>query len=141
MLQALNQAVSEFRAGRNPLDDGGLAVLFAGPEQRQALDHLSGLMSLLEGHGDVTMGRAGADEIPSAERFHRVLHQRRAQVNPAMKLLQKLIGLDAKMKQYEAGERFIEAAEKVGGATCWTGCGRTRPTCRPSPRSARPRRG
>ncbi len=33
-----------------------------------------------------------------------------------MKLLQKLIGLDAKMKQYEAGERFIEAAEEVGGA-------------------------
>jgi coenzyme F420 biosynthesis associated uncharacterized protein len=115
LLQALNQAVSEFRAGRNPLDDGGLAVLFANPEQRDALEHLSGLMSLLEGHGDVTMGRAGADEIPSAARFHRVLHQRRAQVNPAMKLLQKFIGLDAKMKQYEAGERFIEVAERAGG--------------------------
>lgn len=115
LLHGLNQAVAEFRAGRNPLDDGGIAVLFASPEQRDALDHLSGLMSLLEGHGDVTMDRAGASEIPSADRFSRVLHQRRAQVNPAMKLLQKLIGLDAKMKQYEAGERFIEAAEKAAG--------------------------
>jgi len=115
VLRGLTQAVTEFRAGRNPLDDGGIAVLFASPEQRDALEHLSGLMSLLEGHGDVTMDRAGAAEIPSADRFSRVLHQRRAQVNPAMKLLQKLIGLDAKMKQYEAGERFIEVAEKAAG--------------------------
>ena len=38
-------------------------------------------MSLLEGHGDVTMDRAGADRIPSAERFSRVLRQRRQQGN------------------------------------------------------------
>ena len=42
------------------------------------LDQVGGLMSLLEGHGDVTMDRAGADRIPSAERFARVLRQRRA---------------------------------------------------------------
>ena len=99
------------------MDDGGLAVVFASPEQRESLEHLSGMMSLLEGHGDVTMNRAGASEIPSAERFDRVLHARRNQVNPLLKLIQKLIGLDAKMKQYEAGERFIEAVEDVGGPT------------------------
>lgn len=115
VLRGLNLAVEEFRKGRNPLDDGGIAVLFASPEQREALDHLSGMMSLLEGHGDVTMNRAGAAEIPNGERFHRILHARRAQVNPLMKLIQKLIGLDAKMKQYQAGEDFIEAVEQVGG--------------------------
>lgn len=115
VLRGLNLAVSEFRRGHNPLDDGGVAVLFASPEQREALDHLSGMMSLLEGHGDVTMNRAGAAEIPSAERFHRILHARRNQVNPLLKLIQKLIGLDAKMKQYQAGEDFIEAVEEVGG--------------------------
>ncbi|MBS1846695.1 MAG: zinc-dependent metalloprotease, partial [Actinobacteria bacterium] len=86
ILASLNRAVDEFRHGRNPLDDGGLAVVFASPEQRDALEHLSGLMSLLEGHGDVTMNRAGAAEIPSADRFHRILHARRTQVNPLMKL-------------------------------------------------------
>ncbi len=115
VLKGLSRAVGEFRAGRNPLDDGGIAVIFASPEQRDALEHLSGLMSLLEGHGDVTMDRAGASEIPSAARFGRVLHQRRAQVNPALKLIQKLIGLDAKLKQYEAGERFIETVEHAIG--------------------------
>ena len=30
------------------------------------LDQIGGLMALLEGHGDVTMDRAGAGRIPSA---------------------------------------------------------------------------
>ena len=41
--------------------------------------------------------------------------QRRQTGSPAVKVLQKLIGLDAKLKQYEQGERFIEAVEGVGG--------------------------
>lgn len=73
------------------------------------------MMSLLEGHGDVTMDRAGADRIPSAERFSRVLRQRRRAVPPLTRLLQRLIGLEAKMNQYEQGERFIAAVEKAGG--------------------------
>ena len=81
-------------------------------------------MSLLEGHGDVTMDRAGADRIPSAERFSRVLRQRRQQRGPA-KIFSTLIGLDAKLRQYEAGERFIAAVEAEGGpellANVWRG--------------------
>ena len=73
------------------------------------------MMSLLEGHGDVTMDRAGADRIPSAERFSRVLRQRRASASPATRLVQKLIGLEAKLNQYEQGEKFIAAVERVGG--------------------------
>ncbi len=112
---ALSRVANDLRNGRKPLDQGGLAAVFASPEQRVALDQMSGLMSLLEGHGDVTMDRAGADKIPSAERFNRVLRQRRQQTNPLIRLLQRLIGLEAKMKQYEQGERFIEQVEAAGG--------------------------
>jgi putative hydrolase len=72
-------------------------------------------MSLLEGHGDVTMDRAGEGRIPSAERFGRVLRQRRQQSQGLAKLLQKLIGLEAKMAQYEQGEKFIAVVEAEGG--------------------------
>jgi coenzyme F420 biosynthesis associated uncharacterized protein len=115
LLEALKRAADEVRSGRNPLDEGGLVALIATPEQKEVMARIGGMMSLLEGHGDVTMDRAGADLIPSAERFGRVLRQRRAQQSRPAQVVQKLVGIEAKMKQYELGERFIEAVEAVGG--------------------------
>jgi coenzyme F420 biosynthesis associated uncharacterized protein len=123
-LEALGRSAEQMRKGRNPLDEGGLLTLLAGPDQYEALQKIGGLMSLLEGHGDVTMDRAGADRIPSAERFSRVLRQRRQQHGP-MKVLSTLFGLEAKLRQYEQGERFIAAVEAAGGpqllARAWQG--------------------
>jgi coenzyme F420 biosynthesis associated uncharacterized protein len=115
MTAALKEAVEQFRAGNNPLDDGGLVALFANEEQRGVLDQIGGMMSLVEGHGDVTMDRAGAGRIPSAERFSRVLRARRARKPGVARFVQKLAGIEAKMKQYELGERFIAEVELVGG--------------------------
>jgi coenzyme F420 biosynthesis associated uncharacterized protein len=124
-LEALRRSVDEIRAGRNPLDDGGVVSLLAGKEQLAVLQQVQGLMSLLEGHGDVTMDRAATDRIPSADRFARVLRERRAAVQGPARLLQKLLGLEAKLRQYEQGERFIEAVEAAGGpellAAAWQG--------------------
>ncbi len=114
-VEALKKAAAGARGGQNPLDDGGLVALLATPEQRATLDKIGGLMSLLEGHGDVTMDRAGAGLIPSAGRFSRVLRERRRQVSPMAKLAQRLTGLEAKLAQYEQGERFIAAVERAGG--------------------------
>ncbi len=114
-LAALRRTVDQLRSGHNPLDDGGLVALVAGPEQFAVLQQVQGLMSLLEGHGDVTMNRAGRDLVPNADRFHRTLHQRRNDVTGPARLLQRLLGLEAKMKQYEQGERFIAAVEAAGG--------------------------
>ena len=124
-LDALRRVMDEVRAGHNPLADGGLVGLLAGPEQQAVLQQVGGLMSLLEGHGDVTMDRAGADRIPSAGRFARVLRQRRAEVRGPARLLQQLVGIEAKLRQYEQGEKFIEAVEAAGGRElldlAWTG--------------------
>jgi coenzyme F420 biosynthesis associated uncharacterized protein len=114
-LQALTKVVDDLRAGRKPLDDGGLVTLLASPEQRKVLDKVGGLMSLLEGHGDITMDRAGAELIPSGPRFARVLRERRASTTGAARVLQRLIGLEAKINQYAQGEAFIETVERLGG--------------------------
>jgi coenzyme F420 biosynthesis associated uncharacterized protein len=115
LLYALRRVADGVREGRSPLDDGGLVALLATPEQHDVLQQVGGLMSLLEGHGDVTMDRAGADRIPSAARFSRVLRQRRHEMAPAARLLQRLVGLEAKINQYEQGEKFIAVVEGVGG--------------------------
>jgi coenzyme F420 biosynthesis associated uncharacterized protein len=114
-LEAIRRVAEGVREGRNPLDDGGIVALLATEEQSAVLQQVGGLMSLLEGHGDVTMDRAGAGLIPSAERFSRVLRQRRKSLSPSARMLQRLIGLEAKMNQYEQGEKFIAAVEAVGG--------------------------
>jgi coenzyme F420 biosynthesis associated uncharacterized protein len=124
LLEAVKRAVDIVRDGRNPLDDG-LVALLATADQQVALRQVQGLMSLLEGHGDITMDRAGADRIPSAERFSRVLRQRRGEARGPGKLLQQAIGFESKIRQYQEGEQFIEAVEAVGGpvllARAWEG--------------------
>ena len=121
LMTRLREAMFDRDDTRERLRQGGLPAVFASADQRVALDRLGGLMSLLEGHGDVTMDRAGKDLVPSAERFSRVLHARRRKTN----LLQRLTGIAAKLEQYAAGERFIAAIETAGGLRaidrCWTG--------------------
>jgi coenzyme F420 biosynthesis associated uncharacterized protein len=112
----VRRVATEVRAGRDATRDAGVVGLLATPEQRLALSRISGMMSLLEGHGDVTMDRAGASEVPGAAHFSRVLHERRTQTRGMTKLVSKVLGLDAKMRQYAEGERFVESVEATGGA-------------------------
>ncbi len=115
LVRALKRAADDIRAGRSPLAEGGIAHLLAGPQQREALDQIGGLMSLLEGHGDVTMDRAGAGHVPSAPRFARVLRNRRNSATGAARLVQRILGLEAKLNQYQQGEDFIAEVERLGG--------------------------
>jgi coenzyme F420 biosynthesis associated uncharacterized protein len=115
LIDGVNRMAEAIRSGRNPLADGGIVNLVAGPEQRAVLDQVSGMMSLLEGHGDVTMDRAGEGLVPSAERFGRVLRQRRESAKGMARLVQQLIGLEAKLSQYAQGEAFIADVERAGG--------------------------
>jgi coenzyme F420 biosynthesis associated uncharacterized protein len=113
--QLFESVASAVRQGRNPLADGGMVTLLAGPEQREVIDQVTGLMTLLEGHGDVTMDRAGEGLLPNAPRFARVLRERRQSARGLTRLLQQLVGLEAKLRQYAEGEAFIAAVERAGG--------------------------
>jgi coenzyme F420 biosynthesis associated uncharacterized protein len=114
-LDAFARVVEDVRSGQNPLDEGGVATLLASPDQRELFGRIGGMMSLLEGHGDVTMDRAGEGLVPSAERFSRTLRERRKQGGSAAKLVQKAMGIEAKMRQYAQGEAFIAYVERHGG--------------------------
>ena len=103
------------RKGEDPFLHGGLSSLLAPPEQQETIEKLTGMMSLLEGHGDVTMDRAGAGGLSEAERFGRVLRARRNSARGLMKVFTRIAGIEAKMKQYQAGEDFIEAVERSSG--------------------------
>ena len=115
LLDALGRMAVDIRYGRNPLAESGLIGAFASPEQLETLRSIQGMMSLLEGHGDVTMDRAAAELIPSAERFSKVLRARRESASGFARFFQQLIGLEAKLRQYADGEKFVREVERVGG--------------------------
>jgi coenzyme F420 biosynthesis associated uncharacterized protein len=114
LVQALARAADELRNGRNPLDDGGLVTLIASEQQRGALADVQALMSLLEGHGNAVMNRLGREHVAGQARMARVLQARRQSTGMAA-FLQKLVGLESKMRQYEVGEAFVAAVEREGG--------------------------
>ena len=60
-------------------------------------------------------GRAGADRLSESARFGRVLRARRSSARGLNKLLQRLVGIEAKLYQYQAGEAFIDAVERLEG--------------------------
>lgn len=97
-------------AGRSLIDERGLFGLFASPEQNAVLDRVQALMSLLEGHGHVVMDRVGAEHLRSQKRMSRVLKGRRQDKRTATFF--RLIGLEMKIKQYKAGERFVLSVER-----------------------------
>ncbi len=115
MRSGLRSLIAERKAGRDPLREGGLAALFATKHQRDLIDQVGGMMSLIEGHGDATMARAAVGHVPSAERFHLVMHHRRKSGRGPTRLLQRLMGIEAKLEQYHAGEKFIAAIEAERG--------------------------
>ena len=84
---------------------------------------IGGLMSLLEGHGDITMTRAAGPLVPNADRFERILRERRRTNNPLSRTVMRLTGVEAKLNQYAAGARFITAIEADDGERavdrCW----------------------
>jgi coenzyme F420 biosynthesis associated uncharacterized protein len=125
LAEALSRAAQAVREGRNPLEEAGMLGLVAPPEQLEVIARIQAMMSVLEGHGDVTMDRAGAGAVPDAAWFSRVLRERRNRAPRPVRLLQQLVGIEAKMRQYEQGETFIRAVESTAGpdalARVWEG--------------------
>jgi coenzyme F420 biosynthesis associated uncharacterized protein len=113
-LSRIVRELMEARSEERPvIDERGLLGLFASPAQRETIDEVQALMSLLEGHGHVVMDRIGAGVLRGHARMSRVLKARRS--DPRTQLLFRLTGLEMKMRQYETGEAFILDVERRAG--------------------------
>jgi coenzyme F420 biosynthesis associated uncharacterized protein len=111
------EGAEEQAAAADAPDDGrSLVDLVQTPTQREILARLTGVMSLLEGHADYVMDGVGPDVVPSVAEIREKFSRRRA--NGAGRLdqaLRRLLGLDAKLRQYRDGERFVRAVvDEVG---------------------------
>ncbi|MEO8888002.1 MAG: zinc-dependent metalloprotease [Jatrophihabitantaceae bacterium] len=113
----LSAAAAEvIKAMRGQGEGEGLMSMLASPEQRAILDRVAAFMSLVEGHAEYVMNAVDASVIPSQSRIEqRFAARRRRGGNPLDRLLRKLLGLDAKTRQYVDGSAFVRAVvDRVG---------------------------
>lgn len=104
----------------------GLVRAVQSEPQRQALDQLLVLGTLLEGHADHVMDAVGPMVVPSVATIRRRFDERRHRKQPPLqRLLRALLGLDAKLSQYTRGKAFVDhVVGKVGMErfnTVWSG--------------------
>jgi len=104
-IDALVQAVRE----------NGLVGLVAGAERKELLDRVQATMAVIEGHAEHVMDAVGRDALDDIDGLRSALNRRRADRTGVWRVLERLLGLELKMRQYEVGKRFCDAVVDAEG--------------------------
>lgn len=95
------------------------------PAQRDTFNRTQALMSLLEGYSNHVMNAAGAQILPGFRELHDRFERRGERRGAVERAIMRLTGLDLKMEQYAAGERFADVVIRDRGREAlnrvWTG--------------------
>jgi coenzyme F420 biosynthesis associated uncharacterized protein len=89
--------------------EGGLVALIQTSEQRALMREMQALMAVIEGYSEHVMDALGAEHIPGYAELRRAMDRRRRSRSAPERILQRLLGLDLKLQQYELGKRFCDA--------------------------------
>jgi coenzyme F420 biosynthesis associated uncharacterized protein len=104
---------------------GELLRLTLGEDRWALVEQMQAVMSLIEGHAEHTMDAVGAEVLPSLPKLRRAMNRRRESRGLQWRVLERLMGLEMKMRQYEVGRRFCDGVVAQGGpealARVWSG--------------------
>jgi len=114
----LDQTVRSMRGvkGDRVGQPAGLVDLVSTPEQKAVLDEITAMMTLVEGHADVVMDLAAPAVIKTLPEIRAKFDvRRRTGSSPVDQLMRRLLGMDAKMRQYREGALFVRAiVDRIG---------------------------
>jgi len=85
------------------------------PQQRELLDKLTAVMTLVEGHGDYVMDAVGPQVVPSVANIREKFSNRRGSAGRVEQVIRRILGIDLKMKQYAEGSRFVTTVVEQAG--------------------------
>jgi uncharacterized protein (DUF2342 family) len=104
---------------------GEVMRLTLGEDRWQLVERMQAAMSLIEGHAEHTMDAIGAEVLPTLPRLREAMNRRRENRGLPWRVLERLLGLELKLRQYETGRRFCDAVVDAGGpqalALAWSG--------------------
>jgi coenzyme F420 biosynthesis associated uncharacterized protein len=95
--------------------EGGLIALVQTREQREILDGVQATMAVIEGYSEHVMDAVGERVLPAYGGLREAMERRRRSRSAPERILQRLLGLDLKMRQYELGKRFCDAVVAQSG--------------------------
>lgn len=102
---------------RDPDADTSVIDLVTTDQQREVVDRLTALMTLLEGHADYVMDAIGPQVVPTVATIRERFDQRRAAGGPVQRIVKRLLGMDVKLKQYVQGKQFVKTVVEAVGIT------------------------
>ncbi len=115
ILQRLRSAADAMAGAVRGGDGGSLIDAVATPAQREIMDRLTAVMTLVEGHGDYVMDAVGPQVVPSVAQIRERFSARRGSQGRIEQTIRRILGIDLKMKQYAEGSRFVSmVVEEVG---------------------------
>ncbi|WP_251041975.1 zinc-dependent metalloprotease [Arthrobacter sp. ISL-30] len=94
---------------------GAILDLLQDPEEKESISHITAVMSLLEGHANVVMDAVDEKIVPSVKTIRQRFNDRGKDRGVVEKFIRNLLGLDAKMRQYNDGAKFVRAVEAAAG--------------------------
>ena len=103
-----------------------------GEDRWQLVERVQATMSLIEGHAEHTMDAVGRESLPSLPRLREALNRRRESRGLPWRVLERLLGLELKLRQYETGRRFCDAIVQEAGPLALAGAWRG-PEALPTP--------
>ena len=99
------------RSARN----GELLAFVFGESRRRTLDEVQAAMTVIEGYAEHVMDAVGEESVPSLPQLRAAIEQRRTNRPTVWRLIEKLLGLELKMRQYEQGKRFCDDVVRQAG--------------------------
>jgi coenzyme F420 biosynthesis associated uncharacterized protein len=106
---------SDLHALVERLREGELLRLGLGEDRWVLVERMQATMSLIEGHAEHVMDAVGAEELPTLDRMRTAMNRRRRERGWPWRILERLLGLEMKMRQYELGREFCDAVVAQGG--------------------------
>jgi coenzyme F420 biosynthesis associated uncharacterized protein len=106
--------VRDLRTLAERLRRGEILRLTLGERRWQIVARMQATMSLVEGHAEHVMDAVGADALPALPRLRAAMDRRRESRGLPWKVLERLLGLELKLRQYEEGRRFCDAVVAAG---------------------------
>jgi coenzyme F420 biosynthesis associated uncharacterized protein len=108
-------AAGDLRSLAERVRRGELLRLTLGEGRWALVGRMQATMSLIEGHAEHVMDAVGAEVLPSLPRMRAAMTHRREHRGLPWRVLERLLGLELKMRQYEVGRRFCDAVVAAGG--------------------------